>query len=38
MGDGLAKGSYIQANGTEFAGGTDNDNAGYIFWMTVLKF
>ncbi|MCX8064596.1 MAG: alginate export family protein [Candidatus Hydrogenedentes bacterium] len=38
VGDGLAQGAYIQGNGTDFAGGTDDDNAGYIFWMSVLKF
>ncbi len=38
VGDGLAEGAYIQGNGTDFAGGSDDNDAGYIFWMTVLKF
>ncbi|HPO15511.1 MAG TPA: hypothetical protein PLI09_18860, partial [Candidatus Hydrogenedentes bacterium] len=37
-GNGLARGAFIQANGTDFCGGSDNDYAGYIFWMAVLKF
>lgn len=38
VGNGLARGAFIQANGTDFCGGADNDYAGYIFWMAVLKF
>lgn len=39
VGDGLRTGSYVQANGTGFNGGTDvKSNAAYVFWMTVLKF
>ena len=37
-GEGLAKGAFIQYNGTEFSGGTDDNDAGYLFWMAVLKF
>ncbi len=39
VGDGLRTGSFVQANGTAFNGGTDvKNNAAYIFWMTTLKF
>ncbi len=39
VGDALRTGSFVQANGTVFNGGTDgNDNAGYVFWMTTIKF
>ena len=39
VGDALRTGSYVQGNGTLFNGGTDSkSNAGYIFWMTTLKF
>ena len=41
VGDGLAEGVFSQTNGLGFTGGSDPDNAddaGYIFWMAVLKF
>ena len=38
-GDALRQGSYVQGYGTMFNGGTDvKCNAGYMFWMTTLKF
>ncbi len=37
-GEGLSRGAYIQGNGTDFNGGSDANDAGYIFWMAVLKF
>ncbi len=37
-GSGLAKGSFIHFYGTQFSGGTADKNAGYLFWMAVLKF
>jgi hypothetical protein len=36
--DGLTDGAFIQFNGTDFSGGSDNDTAGYLFWMSTLKF
>jgi hypothetical protein len=36
--DGLTDGAYIQFNGTGFSGGSDADDADYIFFMTVLSF
>ncbi len=36
--DGLTNGAYIQFNGTGFSGGSDTDDADYVFLMTVLKF
>ena len=39
VGEALRKGAFVQGNGTIFEGGPDShDNAGYIFWMTQLKF
>ena len=38
VGDGLAHGAFVHANGTDFSGGSDNDNAGYMFLMSCLKF
>ncbi|HOC72542.1 MAG TPA: alginate export family protein, partial [Candidatus Hydrogenedentes bacterium] len=37
-GDGLTRGAFSQFNGTEITAGTDDTNAGYVFWMAVLKF
>ncbi len=37
-GDGLTRGSFIQYNGTQSSGGTGDEDADYIFWMTTLKF
>ena len=36
--DGLTRGSFTNFYGTEFNGGTDDNEAGYILWMAVLKF
>ncbi len=36
--DGLTDGAFVQFNGTDFSGGSDDDDAGYVFWMAVLKF
>lgn len=36
--DGLTGGSFIQFNGTDFSGGSDDKNAAYLFWMAVLRF
>ncbi len=36
--DGLTDGGFAQFNGTDFTGGTDDDDAAYIFWMSVLRF
>ncbi len=36
--DGLTEGSFIQFNSTDFCGGSGDDNAGYLFWMSVLRF
>lgn len=36
--DGLTDGSFIHYYGTQFSGGTSDSNAGYLFWMAVLKF
>ncbi len=39
VGEALRQGAFVQGNGTAFNGGTGNkDNAGYVFWMTTLKF
>jgi hypothetical protein len=38
VGDGLASGSYNQFNGLGFSGGSDDDDADYLFGMTVIKF
>ena len=39
VGEALKTGSFVQANGTVFNGGSDAANdAGYLFWMTTLKF
>lgn len=38
VGDGLSDGAFIQFNGTDFTGGSDDEDAGYVFWMAVLKF
>lgn len=37
-GEGLARGAFIQFNGTDFSGGTDDEDADYVFLMSVLKF
>ena len=37
-GDGLTDGAFIQFNGTQFNGGTDDDDAAYVFFMALLKF
>lgn len=37
-GSGLADGSFMHFYGTQFSGGTSDKNAGYVFWMAVLKF
>ena len=37
-GDGLTDGAFIQFNGTDFSGGSDDEDAGYVFWMAVLRF
>lgn len=37
-GDGLTQGSFVHFYGTQFSGGSADDNAGYLFWMMVLKF
>lgn len=37
-GDGLTDGGFAQFNGTQFTGGSDDDDADYVFWMAVLKF
>jgi hypothetical protein len=36
--DALTKGSFIHFYGTEYSGGSNDKNAGYLFWMAVLKF
>ncbi|MCC6488505.1 MAG: alginate export family protein [Candidatus Hydrogenedentes bacterium] len=36
--DGLTDGGYFQFNGTGFSGGSDTDDADYVFLMSVLKF
>ena len=36
--DGLTDGGYSQFNGTQFHGGSSDDDADYVFWMAVLKF
>ncbi|MBN2309526.1 MAG: alginate export family protein [Candidatus Hydrogenedentes bacterium] len=38
VGDGLAWGSFSQFNGTDFTGGTDQEDADYVFIMTKIKF
>ena len=38
VGDGLTDGAFSQFNGTDFTGGSDNDDAAYVFWMAVLRF
>ncbi|MFA6240231.1 MAG: alginate export family protein [Candidatus Hydrogenedentales bacterium] len=37
-GDGLTDGGYFQFNGTAFSGGSDDQDADYVFLMSVLKF
>ncbi len=36
--EGLTRGSFTNFFGTEFNGGSDTDDAGYVLWMAVLKF
>lgn len=38
VGEGLADGAFVEFYGTDFNGGSDSTDAGYIFWMTVVKF
>ncbi len=38
VGKGLSRGAFIQWNGTDFAGGTDDDDAGYLQFVTGIKF
>ena len=38
VGDGLSRGAFIQWNGTDFAGGTGHDDAGYLQFLTGIKF
>lgn len=38
VGKGLSRGAFIQWNGTDFAGGTDDDDASYLCLMSSLKF
>ena len=38
VGKGLTEGGFIQFNGTDFCGGTDDDDADYVFLMSVLRF
>ncbi len=37
-GDGLTDGSFMHFYGTQFSGGSGDSDAGYLFWMAVLKF
>lgn len=37
-GDGLTDGSFIQFNGTDYSGGSGDEDADYFFWMLVMKF
>lgn len=37
-GDGLTDGNFIHFYGTQFSGGSAAKDAGYVFWMAVLKF
>lgn len=37
-GDGLTRGNYTDFNGLLFSGGTDNDDADYLYLQALLKF
>lgn len=38
LGDGAAEGAFVLGNGTQFTGGTDDEDADYVYFETKLSF